>query len=62
VVQEGIRFCDCIDLAVGTDWTDEESRTEYNEVPRRYVCNVYLTQALRKIIDYLTLEDENVSR
>jgi hypothetical protein len=54
--------CNCIDLAVGTDWTDEEDRTEYNEGPRRYVCNVYLTQALRKIIDYLSLEDENVSR
>jgi hypothetical protein len=54
--------CDCWDLSFGTDFTDPEQRQAYYEGPRHQVCTAYLTQAIRKLVEMLTVEDPNVVR
>lgn len=52
--------CNCIDLTHGTDFSDRDQIKDYMEGPRRHLCQVYKKQGVRKLIEYLTIEDEKV--
>jgi len=60
--KEQFLSCDCIDLSFGTDFSDLEQRRMYHEGPRRHVCNAYLTQAIRRLVERLTVDDEAIRR
>jgi len=60
--KEQFLSCDCIDLSFGTDFADLEQRKKHSEGPRMHVCNTYLTQAIRKLVDMLTVENPDVIR
>ena len=60
--KEQFLSCDCIDLSFGTDFSDLEQRRRHHEGPRMHVCNAYLTQAIRRLVDMLTVDDEAIRR
>jgi hypothetical protein len=60
--KEQFLSCDCIDLSFGTDFSNLEQRRKYFEGPRVHVCNAYLTRAIRKLVDMLTVENPDVKR
>ncbi|MCK4582065.1 C_GCAxxG_C_C family protein [Candidatus Bathyarchaeota archaeon] len=60
--KEQFLSCDCMDLSFGTDFADLEQRKRYFEGPRLHVCNAYLTRAIRKLVDMLTVENPDVIR
>ena len=60
--KEQFNSCDCCDLSFGTDFTNKEERQAYYVGPRHHVCATYLSQAIRKLVDMLTVDDLNVLR
>ncbi len=60
--KEQFLSCDCIDLSFGTDFSDLEQRRRYHEGPRMHVCNAYLTQGIRRLVEMLTVDDEAIRR
>ena len=60
--KEQFLSCDCVDLSFGTDFSDLGQRRSYSEGPRMHVCNAYLTQGIRKLVEMLSVEDDMISR
>jgi len=58
--KEQFLSCDCIDLSFGTDFSDLEQRRRHYKGPRMHVCNAYTTQAIRRLVDMLTVDDEAI--
>lgn len=54
--------CDCIDLSVGTDFSNPQEVQEYVAGPRIHLCGVYVKQGVRKIIDELTKDNQLVKQ
>jgi len=46
----------------GVDFFQQGVRAEYMTGPKVVLCNTYLTQSLRKLIEILTEENGNVSK
>ena len=53
--------CNCCDLSLVTDWSNDESRDWYGRERREFCANI-MGKTARKLIDILTKDDSNVVR
>ena len=59
--KEEFGSCDCCDLSLVTDWSNEKSRKEYNQERVEFCANI-LGKTARKLVDILTEDNPNVQR
>jgi len=53
--------CNCCDLSLVTDWSDDVSRQWYGKERRAYCADI-LGKTARKLVDILTEDNQNVVR
>jgi hypothetical protein len=59
--REEFGSCNCCDLSLVTDWSDDVSREWYN-AEQRGVCTKIMGKTVRKLVDLLTVNNPNVVR
>jgi len=61
-VEESFGSYDCFGLTHGVDFTDPVQGQAYDQGPKRELCNTYLVEGAKKLVDMLTADNKNVTR